>query len=249
MPKHAPSQVTVESTFDNFVRNIGGELVRNLIPNRNPCSNADYMFGSASVVAELKCLENETFTAEYERKMQRLADSWTHRRLLVMHGKRQINLRTLPLQCQAEWLRILEAPIQKHVVAAANKQIRATKERLGLPNAKGLLLIASDGNCSLQPYDFMCLLGRVLKKRDEHGAPQYSSIHGIAYFSVTMKVQVPAVEPSASFWIGGARASSDIQLQTFIDTLEEQFYAHICNLYRCPIRRITLEAKALEPCS
>ena len=50
-----------------FVVKFGGELVGDLVPNVNPSKNADYVFRSPQVVAELKCVEREGFT-EKDRK-------------------------------------------------------------------------------------------------------------------------------------------------------------------------------------
>ena len=49
-------------------------------------------------------------------------------------------------ECREEMFSAMAESLQKHVVAAANFQIRSTKELLNLPDARGLLWVASDGN-------------------------------------------------------------------------------------------------------
>jgi len=165
MVNRPPHWLPIEKTFDEFVKQSGGELVRDLITNVNPKKNADYLFGGPLVVAELKCLEKETFTEAYAKKIQKLADGWMRRGLILAYGRVQLQLRKLPLPCQEEWLRLLELPLQNNVVARANRQIKATIETLGLQNARGLLLLVSDGNYSLEPHALVTLIGRILNKK------------------------------------------------------------------------------------
>lgn len=246
MPSNTTDRFSVEEVFDDFVKTFGGRLVRDLIENIQPSSNADYLFEDPGVVAELKCLERETFNDDYKRKMQQLTEDWARRRLLIVFGTRRINLKSIPQECQLEWLRLLETPLQNHVIASANKQIRATKKQLGKPTAKGLLLLVSDGNFSLQPADVLALVSRILNKRTGEGERQYSNIHGIAYFSLNMRIQVPGLEPSATFWMGGSRDVTDTLLQEFIDSLDKAWHEYFSRLYGQEIPRVTVQDEDLE---
>ena len=53
-----PEPLPVEVTFNEFVKQFGGQLISELLqadPQRP--QNADYFFSSHSVIAELKCFE------------------------------------------------------------------------------------------------------------------------------------------------------------------------------------------------
>jgi len=64
-------------------------------------------------------------------------------------------------------LEILKAPIE-NFIRDANRQIRETKKRLNMPDAKGLLLVFNQGNAlHNRPKDFRLLTGSVLRKRDK----------------------------------------------------------------------------------
>ena len=54
-------KISVEASMNSFVQEFGGQLVRELIPNVSPPKNADYLFRSPLIVAELKCVEREGF--------------------------------------------------------------------------------------------------------------------------------------------------------------------------------------------
>jgi len=180
--------LSVESVFDDFVGGFGGERVDGLITQPNPPKNADYLFREHNVIAELKCLTKDSFGPDYHRKMKELTDEWLRRRWIVVFGNVNLDLRKLPPVCQEQWLRVIEKPLRKTTVEAANKQIRDTKKSLDIPRAKGLLLLASDGNQSLQPYDVLYFINRTFQKRTAAGDSQFSSIHGVCYFSLNMQV-------------------------------------------------------------
>ena len=65
----------VEKTFEEFVAKYGGELVSKLISNNNPLKNADYLFRTPLVVAELKVVERDAFTENDKEKLQNLFHS------------------------------------------------------------------------------------------------------------------------------------------------------------------------------
>jgi len=60
---------------------------------------------------------------------------------------------------------LIGIPLQGRIVKQANRQIKKTKQLLDAEQAKGILFISSDGNSSLQPYDVMFFLDRILKKK------------------------------------------------------------------------------------
>src|SRR5208282_650227 len=100
-------RIAVEEAFRRFVRESGGELVSDLLPSGNTPSNADFLFRDRGVVAELKCLENNSFGENYTQKMQALAEDWMSRRLIIVFGTAQIQLQKLNPICQREWLNLI----------------------------------------------------------------------------------------------------------------------------------------------
>jgi hypothetical protein len=207
-----PSQ-PLQSIVDPFVIGCGGELVEGLL-GKNPDlpRNADYLFRERHVIAELKALENDSFGEPFQRKMGDLLARWMARGLLVVYGTPRIDLRQLPPVCQEEALRVIGKPLQDSVLGRANGQIRETKKLLNMPGAKGLVMVASDGNQDLLPSDVWFYLTRLLQKKHEDGRPQYSHIHAIVYFNPRMLAQLPRSGQAAHLWMSGSRNNDDPEL-------------------------------------
>jgi hypothetical protein len=179
--------------FAKFVREFGGEV----IPEGSE-ETADYLFRCESVIAELKTLEKDALP-EHVRKLGTLVASWQRRGSIRCYGHVMLDLQTVPLDVQREWLHLVESPIEGRI-RKANAQIRSTKERFQMPGAQGLLLIANDGNLlHTEPKTFMISIARILQKRDETGAPKFPEIRGVSYFSFG----VPAAGTSELFWVSG----------------------------------------------
>ena len=116
-------------------------------------------------------------------RVTELINDWTRRGLIRIYGRVRIDLQKLNPVPQREWLHTLQAPVER-IVAKANRQIRSSKQSLVLPNAKGLLLIANDGNClHTSVTDYMILVSRVLAKKMPTGERRFPHIQGVVYFS------------------------------------------------------------------
>lgn len=213
--------ISVEEHFNKFVEEYGGHLVSRLLPPTYSGENADYYFESPPLIAELKSLEQNTFGEHYPERMQNLVERWVNRGLVNVDRSSRLNLRDVPETCQNEWMDLLQAPLQRNVVKKANRQIKATKDALKKPAAKGLLLVASEGNFSLEPYALAYLLSRIIKKRKGDGTRQFSSIHWIVYFSASMSIRIPEIGEDISYWIAGPRGDEDENrvLENFLDHL------------------------------
>src|SRR5262249_20659322 len=159
-----------EQMFEGFVVKFGGELVRDLISNSNPPQNADYLFRSPLVLAELKIVERDAFTLEDSEKLNKLFHKWMRQGLIrPMFGTWQIELRKLPTQCQQEWMRIHMMP-WKRKLGAANNQIKAMKTVLNVPSACGVLFLIDDAHHSFPPMDVMTFIARTLQSTKPDGS-------------------------------------------------------------------------------
>jgi hypothetical protein len=136
--------------------------------------NADYLFRTDKIVAELKSLEEDP-RDEHVQKLLDLTRGWSRRGLMRVYGTAQVKLRELPLEAQREWLKLLESPVEA-IIRKANRQIRSTKKIEKLSDGKGLLLILNDGNLlHTEPVNFMTLLARVPQKRHKNGDRKLSA--------------------------------------------------------------------------
>jgi hypothetical protein len=129
----------LESIVDPFVKGIGGELISELVGNNNPPSSADYLFRRHNVIAEMKTLQADSFGGPFCRKLGGRMGDWHRDGRLRVYGTTRIDSKSLSPECQNEMFDVMAAPLQKHVVNAANGQIESTKEILNMPAARGLL--------------------------------------------------------------------------------------------------------------
>jgi len=218
---------TLESIVDPFVKRVGGERISEIVGNVNPPSSADYLFPRHGVIAELKSLQAGTFVESFQRKMSELMGRWQREGKLIVFGRARVDSNRLSPECREEMFSVMAESLQKHVVAAANSQIKSTKKLLNLPDARGLLWVASDGNEFLQPNMVWYLLHRILKKKKKpSGDAAYSSIHGLAYFSPRMLGQVPGVPEPAIVWFSGYRQPDPV-LQACLNELSLEWPKYV----------------------
>jgi hypothetical protein len=143
-----------------------------------------------------------------------------------------------PKEISDLWLHILTQPLEG-VIRDANRQLRATKHRLKLPTAKGLLLIFNQGNLlHNRPHDFRLLLQRVLIKRTSDKKLRFTHINGVVYFSYeTVKAQ----RQNMSFWapmqIQMAPNEDVTQMKEFQEALQQGWYKHVEKISGRPVRQ------------
>jgi hypothetical protein len=190
-----PPHLHIEASFNEFVKQFGGELVSGLLPPSPSFDNADYLFRKDNVIAELKCLETDILEGtNFKAKLNTLYDGWVRKGLVGQRwGTVEINTATLPNECQREVHGLIKKPIQR-AIEKANKQIKETKEHLNVPNAAGLLLLANDGNYSLESGHIIEIVGKILTHL-------YSSIDGFVYFTVNMRAMTPGYERDVNLWV------------------------------------------------
>lgn len=193
MSSELPRLINVEEAFNEFTRESGGELVSDLVGQNPNFDNADYLFRKDLVVAELKCLEKDFLRdIEYQKKIDKLYAKWVNLGLVQPFARTTINIKDLPERCRTDVLKIFKTPIER-IVKKANRQIRETKEYLSLPDAKGVLLLANDGNYSLETEAVLYLVTKIIRV-------QFTSINYVAYFTVNMKARVPGLNRDVYIW-------------------------------------------------
>src|SRR5262249_10066836 len=129
-------QSDFETVFREFVSRFGGEV----LPETSDSKTADYLFSKHNIVAELKCLMGDQTGAVKEKLGQAVKDWWREGGKMPVgyDGSKPLEIATAPQEIQRRWMEILKAPIE-NFIKDANRQIRETKRRLNMPDAKGLL--------------------------------------------------------------------------------------------------------------
>ncbi|MFL6759453.1 hypothetical protein [Sphingomonas sp.] len=192
--------VADEPHWNAFVPTVGGQLVAPLI-KRQGVKNADYLFPAARVVAELKVLETEfAHTPEMLAKVDHVAAKYP--------GEHPDDP-TTPLR--GELIKLLRAPLQR-IINKANRQIKETKQELGLVGWRGILIIVNDSFRGLPPGMVMGLIANVL------AGQSYSSTDAFIY-QTNHCVELPDNPYAVYLWapLYSDRATDD--LVEFINNL------------------------------
>ena len=200
---------TLESAFNEFVKSVGGELIGDLLPSNQSVTskNADYLSRQQNVIAELKCLQKNFYETEEDKER--------------VYKKLETRIRNGPLTEEDVFnedgaLRIFEtikADIKRTlegVFHQAKKQIKQTKDVLQMPDAKGLLFLANEGNYF---YQFSTKIFTDIL--DELFESDPRSIEGYAFFATN---KVTEHKQNVIIWIANS-TSKDPAYDKFVDEL------------------------------
>ena len=211
--------IDVEQAFDDFVRSIGGVVVKEVIPRSPAFDNADYQFPVAKVVAELKCLtENKLDDPAFAAKVDVCWQKWRQHGYVDGDTPESMRSDSIPRECFSDIRRIYMAPLQR-IIKKANRQIRETKQHLNLREHHGLLLLANDGNLAIPPDSLFRLALEILNG-------SCSEIAEIVLFTANLLSKVPTTDIPCYLWlIGTVPGCQDIDL-TFSQELGVRWKAH-----------------------
>lgn len=224
MNMQPPDPIPVRESFAEFVREFGGEVIDDFLP-KDPHSpkNADYVFRKDNVVAELKCLEKDSFNDEEDvERLGRLIQKWTTNGTVDGYTAFRwvLGQEHLPAECYREMVELAARTI-KTAVRSAKKQIERMKEQSGLPQANGLLLLANDGNYFLQHQHFIGLTCQVMQHPDFIN----SSIDGFVYFTANMPMSMPRQEREMLLWSPSYRDENNESLSKFVNALGARWFS------------------------
>jgi hypothetical protein len=204
--RQPPPDMDVEDSFNKFVEDFGGELISKIFAGKGKRpNNADYFFRNRTIVAELKCLKKNYYNdQQVGDKLNLMINRWIKEGLLrtehIKGGRFQTG--DLPRQCAIEALQVFSVPT-KQAVKKANKQIKETKKYFEIPDAKGLLILANDGNYSINPKFMIQILEKLLPNK-------YTSIDSFIFFTPNMRVYTPQIDQQLNVWVSGrCRPSSN----------------------------------------
>jgi hypothetical protein len=151
-----------ELIFDDCVRSICGVCLDDILLPDPKSKNADYFFESDNVIIELKRLVKDPLAdPDMQKRIQEFYNSWINKGLIrpsSHSGNVRINIRDLPHNCAIELLGVMKKKFDESYIKEANRQIKSTKELLGKPDARGLLLLMNEGNFSYHPSAIFNLL-------------------------------------------------------------------------------------------
>ena len=197
-------KIDADEVFAECTRQLGGVVADDTRAPNKP-DNADFAFVSYKVVAELKRMEQSFWgQKEFQHKLSILATGWVQRRLVPPDParRRTFELSTLPRQCQREFTDLLKSKLLGYF-KDANRQIKATKAELGMPDARGVLILVNDGNALLPPRLVRYLSALLLAKK-------FTAINTVLHVVCNLEVSAPGHEEPFRIWSAwGVRRETD----------------------------------------
>jgi len=216
------NHINIEEEFNSFVSSVSGRQVSELVGNSPSFSNADYIFESDQIVAELKCLEdNKLNDKNISNKLTKLYLRWRsegHNISLTHNGWRG-SINGLTKEQSLQVLKVYAKPIRKRIIKA-NKQIKETKKALGCENYKGILLIANDGNMALDIEHVHAIINYILGK-------SYSGINAVVFFTVNQRAKADFTDAEVAFWGSFNRPGFESISEEFFRRLSSGWRSHI----------------------
>lgn len=186
--------IDVEPWFTEMVRAYPMAQVLTDIMPQPDFLNADYLLHHEKIVAELKCVEiDNTSSPNNQSKINTVLDEYFAAGKIATTEITEQNWPTLPKELHNEIYNITTNSIKNHV-EKANRQIRETKEKLGLTDYKGCLIIANNGVVSYPPATFCWGLVRLLMHH-------FSSIDCFIFFSANILGRTREHPVPLHFWL------------------------------------------------
>jgi hypothetical protein len=187
--------INIEQTFNQVIREYGMAIVvrEALLPKSVTFLNADYIFHSEKIIAELKCLtEDNSQDPNKLKKVERIMNYYFD------SGKiktKVINDQTwlgFPLKLQNSITDVYATSIRDRI-RKADEQISSTREKLNLGLYSGLLILANDGLKSLPPAAVEVTALRYIRE-------SRPNIDCMIYVTVNILAELEGIKQAIRFW-------------------------------------------------
>ncbi len=191
--------IDIEHEMNACARSIGGEVLDEVLPAKRDFKNADYRFEDAAVIAELKTIETDVANDDtFKDRAGALHKRWLDEGRIspailkpIGNDLYEFNIGDLPEDCRFELLGVVRNRVFGEALKGASKQLRQTRERLGPPNAKGLLLLCIDADTGLSLRVVQHTVGELMMR---HGS-RNRGIASIVLFSANYCIDMPGGAP------------------------------------------------------
>lgn len=207
--QHSP--LPVESTFNEFVLSVDGRLISKQFTKSPLFKNADYLFESDMVVAELKCLTEDLAKPNYIcTVIKKYKDWFGDSAIKALFDPDMLNKKQKLFMFD-----LIKKPLRR-VILKANKQIKETKEVLSLDNYRGLFLLCNDGLFGVPTRTIINACCNLLSKN-------FSYCDGFVYFTLNKYSRTPNSQNANLLWVPfyGDNAG---ELDQFVNILGKKWF-------------------------
>lgn len=219
----------VEDEFAAAISPVGGQRVTEVLGRVPGHENADFMFASAAVVAELKCLDEDKIADEriIEKASQLYVEELNSGRApVVAFGTVRMSTKGFSEEYTRKVFDLYRVPIERQI-KKADSQIAATTHALKMVKPAGLLLVANNNHTALDPWHAGYILNEILTK------PQYTNINSAVLFSGNLAAAMPGGSKRVDYWVEINRDSKVPVDQTFLSAVRSAWHSHLERLFGC----------------
>lgn len=209
----------VEEFFDEFMADIGGDRIDTCLSGDPQFKNADYKVDFANYILELKTLEiDQVETKPFRDRLYR-----EHKDQLEYLSSPEA--KSKPAEVLAEetmerfekdCIKALQPAISRRI-SKANKQIRETKNNLGLNEYAGAVWIVNENNTILNPSWLVEVVSRILQKDD------FSEVEAVILSNLNLAVDGGEIARPSLFWVPVYRTNESEIMYQFTQYLGVQW--------------------------
>ena len=213
--------IDVEETFDQLVRDYGTAIVlTDVLPKNSPPTNADYVFHSKRIIAELKCLaDDNSDSIKRQEKLNALLDTYFNEGKIKTKIIDESTWKEFPLYLQRDIANLFSPSIRARI-KKADIQIRETKANCGLDYYSGLLILANDGLVTMPPAAFIEVAMRYITNNLHH-------IDCFIYLTVNLFSRVEGMPMPVLFWMPMSLQKPSKISDTFLRNLFDNWRSRV----------------------
>lgn len=216
----------VEDELTAAVMPIGGRRVSEFLGPVPGYENADYYFPAASVVSELKCLDEDKIRDE--RIIEKashlyLEEMRSGRAPVIVFGEVQMTTKDFSDEYKEKVGNLYRIPIER-LVRKADRQIRQTVDALKITESTGLFLLANNNHTALDPQHVWYIVNQILAQ------DKYPSINAAVVFSGNLGAVLPGAPNRMDYWIEVQRPGKHPVATKFLSSLRAAWHTHLAKI-------------------
>lgn len=216
----------VEDELATAIESIGGKRVTAILGRAPGHKNADFVFPSAFVVSELKCLDEDKIVD------QRIIEKASHlyveelrsgRAPVVVFGTVRMTTEGFSESYKQKIGDLYRVPIER-LARDADRQIEQTTQALKMEPSAGLFLLANNNHTALDPQHAWHIVNQIL------GQDKYPSINTAVVFSGNLGAALPDAPNRVDYWIEIQRPGMRSVDSQFLSSLREVWHARLAQV-------------------
>lgn len=216
----------VEDELTAAIASIGGQRATEFLGRVPGHENADYYFPAASVVSELKCLDEDKIHDEriIDKASQLYAEEMQSGRApVIVFGEVQMTTKDFSEDYKEKIGNLYRIPIER-LAKKADSQIRQTVHALKITEPTGLFLLANNNHTALDPQHTWYIVNQILAQ------DKYPSINAAVVFSGNLGAALPEAPNRVDYWIEVQRPGMPPVATKFLSSLREAWHTHLAKI-------------------